>query len=73
MDKTRYVRYTIQAWPVPDNGTDEAIQVLLPSDVAVDTINGGIVEPRLGTEPAICRAGPVYTKVRLLCARGILN
>ena len=75
MDKTRYARYTIRAWPVPDNGTDQATQVLIPSDVAVDTVNGGIVEPHqcLGTEPAICRAGPVYTKGRLLCARGVLS
>ena len=70
----QYARYTIRAWPVPDTGTDQATQVLLPSDLAVDTVNGGIVEPYqyLGTEPAICHAGPVYTKGRLLCDRGVL-
>ena len=75
MDKTRYARYTIRAWPVPDNGTDQATHVSLPSDVAVDMVNGGIVEPHqyLGTEPAICRAGHVYTKSKLLCARGVLS
>ena len=75
VDETEYLRYRISSWPVPRNTSDYTLKIQVPSAVAIDTRHGGIFEPHtcIGSQPGICRTGPVYGAGRLLCARSILN
>ena len=75
IDRHKYLRFHIHTWPIPGNTSQFTIQLQTPHDVAFHTTTGGIFTPRgcIGSNPAICRTGPIYNRNSMQCPRGILT
>ena len=72
-DNRKYLRYTINSYPVPmdDNGT--TYQVEAATDIGLHTTAGYLFEPRecVGHQPALCLASP-YRRDTYSCERGLI-
>jgi hypothetical protein len=75
VDDELYLLYTILTFPIPYPTTSISAQLELHSTYGFNTQTGGLFIPHScqGTNPAVCRPGPVYGPGTMLCPRGILT
>ncbi len=75
IDTVKYIRYSIQTYPVPGILPNTTIQILTESDIALNTRSGEIFYPKncIGHTPMVCTPSALYNDERLSCPRGIIN
>jgi hypothetical protein len=71
----KYLRYSLQSWPVPINGSRLTAKLDVQADIAINTGKGYLFAPQncRGWNPAVCRTGPVYAADEFNCERGLLT
>ena len=74
-DHIQFLRYHFTSWPFVPESNGFSLELQIPTDIAYDTIGGTMYVPYecLGTNPEICKTGPIYGKSGLTCPRGILT
>ena len=74
-DHTQFLRNHFTSWPFVPESNGFSLELELPADIAYDTVGGTMFVPYdcLGTNPEICKTGPIYGKSGLTCPRGILT
>ena len=74
-DHIQFIRYHFTSWPFVPESNGVSLELEIPADIAYDTIGGTMYVPYecLGTNPEICKTGPIYGKSGLTCPRGILT